>query len=386
MLSRVLLLGVLLAMGAFLIAVSPGKIALGSERAQAKQASESVKDLAPKRFTFTQKDVLLSKALAELSRQTGNEVEDRRQAKEDVKINLDLKNVTFWQGLDAIAKAADLKVSLFERDNKVALTEGPHLLLPVSYDGLFRVAIKRLQILHILEQDSKQCIMTLEVAWEPRFQPLFIETQPEELVLTDDKGRNVDPPEENKGTAALGKGPAKEIIVRCNAPQRSANQLKLFKGKLTVLGPSKVLTFTFDKLSEIKQRKDAQKATQDGVTVHLQELRNEGQAGDAVWTVGLLLEYPADGPKFESFQSWIVNNEIFLAKEKGGLRQQFPPNLGYETDDQSENKAIIRYRFGDEPEKKLILGKFGDWTLTYKTPGKVAEIPIAFEFKDVPLP
>jgi hypothetical protein len=102
--------------------------------------------------------------------------------------------------------------------------------------------------------------------------------------------------------------------------------------------------------------------------------------------VGLLLEYPADGPKFESFQSWLVNNEIYLEKEKDGIKQHFPPNLGYETDDATDTRALIKYRFGDEPDKKLLLGKFSDWRLVYRTPGKIAEIPIPFEFKDIPLP
>jgi hypothetical protein len=49
-------------------------------------------------------------------------------------------------------------------------------------------------------------------------------------------------------------------------------------------------------------------------------------------------------------------------------------------------KAIIRYRFGDEPDKKLILGKFSDWKLVYRTPGKIASVPIPFEFKNLELP
>jgi len=191
---------------------------------------------------------------------------------------------------------------------------------------------------------------------------------------------------DGKGLAPIGRPMVHTMHLRIPAPQRSAKQLGLLKGKLAVMGPSRMLTFTFDKLNKIEKAADAKKETKEGVTVNLRELRSEGGAGDEVWTVGLLLEYPAGGPKFESFQSWIINNKIDLEKEQGGIKQQFPPNLGYETDDQSDTKAIIRYRFGDEPEKKLILGKFSDWKLVYYTPGRIIEVPVPFEFKELPLP
>ncbi len=115
-----------------------------------------------------------------------------------------------------------------------------------------------------------------------------------------------------------------EVVVRTNAPQRNAASLKVLKGKLSVTGPSEMLSFTWDKLAKIDKKADYRKKTNKGVSVTLRELRREGAAGDQVWTVGLYLEYPADGPKFESFQSWIVNNEIHLVGEKDGLKQRMP--------------------------------------------------------------
>jgi hypothetical protein len=184
----------------------------------------------------------------------------------------------------------------------------------------------------------------------------------------------------------LGHRLAAQVQMRINAPRRSAVQFGLLKGKLKVAGPSEMVTFSFDKLHKIENPKDALKDTQGGVTVHLRELKTEGEEGEQIWTVGLLLEYPPGGPSLESFQSWLVNNEIYLEKEKDGLKQRFPYNLGYEKDDETEDKAVLRYRFGDDPDKNLSLGKLADWKLVYRTPGKITEIPVSFEFKDVPLP
>jgi hypothetical protein len=361
-------------------------IAHADDKPKASPTPVANSEFAPKKVTIQEKEIAISKALAELSRQSDNPVEDHRMAKEDVKIRLDLKGVTFWQALDAIAKASDSNVAVFERDNKVALTDGPFRLLPTSYDGMFRIRIKRMQIAYNLEADSRQALFTMEIAWEPRFQPLFIEGQADDLYIEDEKGRTVELPEPNKGQVSTSKRNAVEVVVRTNAPQRSASSLKVLKGKLTVSGPSEMLNFTWDKLATIDSKAGYQKKTNKGVGVTLRELGQMGAAGDRVWTVGLFLEYPADGPKFESFQSWLVNNEIHFVREKDGLKQQMPPNLGYETDDQSDSKALIRYRFGDDSERKVFLGKFSDWSLVYKTPGKVVEVPVTFEFRNLNLP
>jgi hypothetical protein len=386
--SRVILATILSLLAMLLLSVSslmhPAR-AEGKANVKPKEM-EIPKELVPSLFTMQDKDIPLGTALEELAKQTGNQIEDLREAKEDTKIKLDLKKVTFWQALDAIAKAADAKIALYDRSGKLGLVDGPYLSLPVSYSGLFRIHIKRIDVIQSLDMDAHICSIRMDIAWEPKFHALFMDPKPDPLVVQDDKGRALDAPDENKGLGAIGGRHAAEIEVRVNAPHRNAAQLALFKGRLAVLGPSKTLTFNFDKLSKIEKKAEARKETQDGVIVNIRELRPEGEGDDQIWTIGLLLEYPPDGPKFESFQSWIVNNEIYLEKEKDGIKQRFPCNFGLETDEQSENKALMRYRFGDQPEKKLLLGKISDWKLVYRTPGRIAAIPIPFEFKDLPLP
>jgi hypothetical protein len=350
------------------------------------QLRETDTGLIPRTITLQGKDISLRKALEEIARQTGNPVEDRRRVKEDQSLRLDLNKATFWQAVDAIARAADARVSLYEKDALVALTDGPHVKVPTSYSGIFRVTVMRIVLARSLETDHHVCTAYLEVAWEPRFQPLMLEIHKEALVVQDDKGRTIDVPDSGQGMLPIGQRLAKDVQIQFAAPRRSAASLGLLKGAITVVGPGKILTFRFDKLARIEKREDARTQTQEGVTVSLRELRPEAEEGDAIWTVGLLLEYPSDGPKLESFQSWIVNNQIYLEKGKGGAKQKLEPNLGYETDESTDTKAIVRYRFGDEPSKKLLLGKFSDWNLVYHTPGKITSIEVPFEFKDLPLP
>src|SRR5439155_12723320 len=124
-------------LGSCLLLGAPARPARGDDKAKGKQPeADSAKDLEPRPFTMQGKDIELKTALAELIKQTGNTVMDGRSEKGDTKIKLDLKKVTFWQALDAIAKEADARVT-FERGGKVALGDGPHLALPVSYSGLY---------------------------------------------------------------------------------------------------------------------------------------------------------------------------------------------------------------------------------------------------------
>ncbi len=57
--------------------------------------------------------------------------------------------------------------------------------------------------------------------------------------------------------------------------------------------------------------------------------------------------------------------------------------VGVETEMSSE-KAVLIYRFAPPPGKKPANPK--DWKLTYRTPGRLAEMPIEFSFTHIPLP
>src|SRR5439155_712711 len=125
--------------------------------------------------------------------------------------------------------------------------------------------------------------------------------------------------EGGKGKGEVGSRNFTALRMTVPAPQRSANQIKVFKGKLSAIGPVEMIAVTFDKLDKIEKKEQARKETVKGVTVHLRELFPEQEGEEPIWRVGLLLEYPADGPKFESFQSFVVRNEIYFEKEKDGV-------------------------------------------------------------------
>ncbi len=278
--------------------------------------------------------------------------------------------------MDAIAKEADLKVVLDPREGKAGLVGGPYREIPTSYSGIFRLTIHRLMMVRQFdageEGEAQYCIAYMQLAWEPRFQPFLISSQPESLVVQDDKGRPLQTQEADRGQAPISSKMRMELPVRLPAAPRSAAKYGLLKGTFSVLGAGKMLTFTFGNLGDKKTRGESK--TQEGVTVKVSQIKTD----DEPWTVGFSMKYPGENAKLESFQSYLVNNEAFLLDKDG---KRWAANGGSEID---QNELTTRHFWVEEDKKKL--GKGGDWTLVYRTPGQMTELPIKFEFKDVPLP
>jgi hypothetical protein len=375
-----------------LLVAGSTRILLADDPKPASAGVEAMKkELAPKLVTLHAEKIKLHDALRQLAKQTGIEVEDRRKPEtvNDPDIALDLKKVTFWQALDQIAKEADLRVNLYQRGGIIALTEGPNTNLPISYDGLFRTVVRRVTAVHDLETDQHFCLLTLEIAWEPRFHPLFLESKPINLDVRDDNQEAIRPEDEGGGKVPVQGKVVTNVEIRIPAPIRRSVTLGKLKGSLLLTGPSKMIDFEFDTLDKEKAAKDP-KQTKDGVTVKLRKL----DLADGHWTIEVGLEYPEDGPKFESFQSWVADNKCFLKPANGD--ELFESNGGYSIDSLSSNKAIIQYHFvdgvhtktvdGKRVSRKFVRGKPENWKLVYRSPGPMVELPVTFDFKDVPLP
>jgi hypothetical protein len=345
------------------------------------RGAEAQKNIQPRLCTIQDQAIPLSKALEELSKQTEIKVVDGRQnGGDDLKLKLALNKATFWEALDAIAREADLQVNLYSKDGIPALTDGPHRDVPTSYSGIFRLSVKRLTVDRIPEAGDQGHFLTIlfELAWEPRFRPLFLESKSDSFEIQDSQGVALKIQEQNSGRTPLAARMVASLPIRTEAPKRSANKLSLFKGSISVLGPGKMLLFSFDKLAPLPKGQAGPSKTQDDVTVQLRQFDVEGEKNDQRWTVGLSLEYPADSPDFESFEQWLVNNEAHM--ERLNKPKEVMTHSGYESDVR-EKKAYLRYYFTEDN-----MGDPKDWKLVYQTPGQILRLPVNFEFKDLELP
>jgi hypothetical protein len=344
---------------------------------------EASKVLPPRLVSFQKSEIPLSKALAQIKEQTGISVIDRRLSRNDPKLVLAIARTPFWQALQAVAKAADARISPYQADGNLALTEGPYRPFPAVFHGPFQIAVKGLVLSQNLETDNRSCVVHLEVAWEPWFQPFYLDVGPATAVFAPDKnGKAIKAEIPSRGQHSIAGKLATEVEVRLPAPKRSSPGIDLLQGTFRVIGPSKMLTFTFPARKPIKN--DPIRQEKEGVAVSLTKIAAKSDR----WTFDVLIENPPGGPRFESYQSWLDNNQIYLEKGTGKDREVFFPDPAAEETlgNVTATRAAIRYHFTPRNGGRTMPGKLGDWKLVYRTPGRIVEVPVPFAFKGLDLP
>ena len=342
--------------------------------ARAGDDSAFQKETLPRTVTLKADAIPVSDALTKLREQTGNVVVDRRKAHTDLKIKLALDNAPFWQALDAIAAAAGCSISTYQTDGQVALVDGVAPSVPTLHQGIFRVRVKGLLVAREFEAETSWCTLTLEIAWEPRFEPLYLDAGPLQVTYgVDAKSVRRQVKAAAQGKVAVTGRNALEVEFRLPAPHRSVGQIESLSGQFQLLGPGKMLSFAFPKLKPLKKSEGPVQQSQDGVQVSLAEVKTASKR----WFVEVHIDNPKGNPPLESYQSWLGNNRIWL--EKGD--QVLTPRLGdWEERLVTDTRAEIVYSF------VAPAGSPGDWTLHYRTPGRIGIVDVPFSFKNLDLP
>lgn len=369
-----------------LMAVWFGLLSLSSSAEDAARTTSPVSPAQPKLVTLQADKIRCSQALAELARQTGVLVEDLR-GESNSTFRLDLKRVSLWQAIDGIAAASGARVSLFPTSGRIALDKrGPdYRLPPICYDGRFRLSVKKVMANRDLEVDDNNprrgsTNLALEVAWDPDLYPLYLETRPRSLRLVDDKNNELTIPDEGSSLAPVDGRIALGIDVTLPALPRSVVQIRSLEGQLSMIGPSKMLTFHFDRLDKLERTNandPERQRTQDNVTCRILSVTLRRDS----WTVRVAVDYPPGLKQLDSNQSWVVNNEMTLLSGDG--KKRFP-STDYALESATPRQAILYYHFRNKIKQEL--GKPSDWKLSYRAPANLIEAPIRFSFKDIPLP
>jgi hypothetical protein len=327
-----------------------------------------------KSFSLSADQTKLSAVLADLSKKAGVVVEDKRGEADDP-ITLNLKDVTLWGAVDAVAAAAHARVTINPRDGRVSLVkamdkdEGT----TVSHDGLFRAAVKRVTAVRDFDTGGSIYTASVEIAWEPLLLPLFLETSPRGFKVKDEAGKDLPVREEGSSLAPVDGRTTFLLELPLPAFDRDAKKIGEIRGSLSVIAPSRMLQLSFDPLDQL-EKKAPVAVTQDGMTCKVTKVVLK----DDRWSVQVALDYPPGGPTFESFQSWVVNNEMTLESTDGAKRLA---SNSYVLESSSSRRAVLTYHFTDKNR-----GKPQDWKVLYRTPASIVEIPLRFDFKDVRLP
>jgi hypothetical protein len=322
----------------------------------------------------------VSKAFAELAKQSGNELVDYRdrfnQEARDPTIKVDLQEVPFWEALDTVLDAAELSLYNFDEERSaLAYVARGEDSAPrkgrATYSGLFRLEPARVEATRDLKTGMRSARLTVEVAWEPRVRPIVLEQPLDETTATDEAGNSlpIDGREGKLEVPVEVTNSAVELEIPLEAPDRSVKQIGTLKGKLTAVVLGRVESFEFADLDKLR----GAELERGGATVVVDSCRKNGD----IYEVNMRVAFDKANNALESHRGWIYNNECFVTD----AQQNRIDNVGVEATLLADNEVGLSYKFdlGEEP-------KVADYGFVYRTAAAIIRVPVEFELSKIDLP
>jgi hypothetical protein len=381
----------LLALGSDVLALlpalserTPAEVAMRVARVQQKLLrSRALAAAEPGLVTLKAAGLSLDAAMQSLEKQTGNRIVDHREAfgetSTDVKLTADFEKTPYWRAMDALLDQGGLTLYAFTGRPGAYIVNRPAGAAPRAakawYAGAFRFQPLRFEAARDLRNESAASLkLFMEVSWEPRLQPFAIVQTLSQLSAADSAGKTLAVASNAQPEASVRQGvSAAELEIPLPLPDRSVAALSLLKGKVVALVPGPAEDFRFTDLPlaarntpprRVEQRKAA-------TTVVVDHVRRNNEA----WEVAVRVKFESPGAALESHRSWIFDNQAYF---EAADQQRITPG-GIEQTLQSADEFGVNYYFDlkDSPQKL---------TFVYRTPIVVLEIPLEYEFRDLPLP
>lgn len=288
----------------------------------------------------------------------------------DKPIRLPKENRTAWQSVEALAKELEANIQLQNRGRRIRLTPGQ--IQPSDTAGPFRLALSRVGSSHDFETNRTFTDLDFQLHWEPRLAVVRVNAHPK---IGQVKLANAEPVTvfEQHGLS-YPEGATASATTRLLGLPRSAQKIDRLEAEFTVTAAESRLVF------EIPLQKLPQTVTRQGVRLSVSRLEKVGN----LYEVELNLDYPADTPEFDSFESFILDNKAVLVSESAQPNAKGPSRKELDaTDSESVSSGTGRriratYRFPAEAQ--------GELKLRYTTPGPLKEYPVRFQFENIPLP
>ena len=335
--------------------------------------------LASTKFTVSGEVKDLEELLNQVHQQTGNRLVDYRerfgQPQTPVQSSLALEDEPFWSGIDKLLDNTQLSIYPFSGEDSLGVVQREPNAASRA-EGACYVGPFRVKAVNVTAQRDLRVVtpsrgtLGLEIAWEPRLQPIAITQPADDLKITAEDGSAVALANRQQDFAVevqVGSHVC-ELSIPFVLPPRQNTQLSSIQGKLSTLVPGRVVEFRFDGLNA----KPSQKKTKGGVRVTLQGVRKNQE----LWEVHMRLRVDSQETGLESHRGWVFQNLTYLLNKQG----ETIDHIGFETTMQSEKEIGFAYLF-DLPNDSI-----GDYTWVYRTPAAIVRAPVAFELKDVPLP
>lgn len=330
------------------------------------------------RVTLDAKDMPLDKVLEAIEEQTGNRLLDYREAfgqeSPPIEVTLTVKSEPFWQAVDKLLDQANLTIYGFADEGGLPLVARPPGMSSrvgnASYVGPFRIEATGVQARRDFRQiDNQGLAVGIEIAWEPRLQPIVLSQPLAEIFATDKQSQALPVPdaEQSLDVEVQAGSPSTDLTIPFDLPDRTTPAIALLRGTMQALVPGRVVKFEFDDIDQPKP----QTKHRSGVGVTLDRIKRE----DDILEVHMRVRLDQPGEALASHRGWIFQNPSYLVDKDGNQIE----NAGFETTLQNETEVGLIYLFDvTQPNEDL--------TWAYETPAAVIEMPVPYELREIRLP
>ena len=330
-------------------------------------------------------ELTIRELVAAISDQTGNRVvcaaTDRQPTEPDVfeqKLTVDWKNEPFWEAISQI-EAAGLRAEFLPDEHSLTLSpvapDARAIERQTTLQQAFRLEALPVEQRKIDGTDNMLVRVPLRILCEPRLRPLFLRCSMSDWELVAGTARLSPFSPGSRFEIPLGDGGREaKLELSFLAPSvKSLSQNLALAGRLTLLTAALEREITFPMLAEA----EGLTRRRGGVTVTVSKAQFSGpDAGSHSARVSTQIGYDSGAKAFESHQTWVFHNRVFLRDRKGN---EYPANDGFSTLFQGDGSVGVEYRFSRLPNSPA------KWQFTYVAPTLLIDVPLDVQIDGIPI-
>jgi hypothetical protein len=323
-------------------------------------------------------DLSLKQLVEEIERQTGNAISTSQlsSAQLDQSNTVNLEEATFWSAIsdlesEGISAGFDKETGLLT----LRSDSPPGPASTTAIDRSFRIMAAPFQPQGTFDDSNTLTSTQVRILCEPRLRPLFIRYETSDFQLSQTGGNRALEPF-NAGAkleVPLGNGGREATLALSFLSPKPLAENATLNGKVNLLIAASEQPISFRQLNRAKRVS----RRRGGVTVTVNEVGFEGSKPKAHNArVRLLVSYDLGAHAFESHQTWVFHNRVYLVDSNG---KQHGPNGGFTTLHQGDGSVAIEYSFKDLPTDPA------NWDFVYVAPTLLINVEIPVALRDIPI-
>jgi hypothetical protein len=323
-------------------------------------------------------DFSVKEIVQQIEKQTGNAVSIAELSEEQLnqRSTVKIENAPFWSAIGDVEQT-NLAASFDKETGLLTLSSGtPQGSESVTkIDRSFRIVASPLEPRGGTDDPATLLSTQLRILCEPRLRPLFLKYETNDFKLSrGDSGQKIEP--FNAGAkieVPLGNG-GREATLALSFLSRSPQPEKAsIEGKVSILIAASEQPISFRNLGRAKRVS----RRRGGVTVTINDVNFQSSSPkDHDARVQLRVSYDLGAHAFESHQTWVFHNRVFLV-DPGG--KEHGPNGGFTTLHQGDGSVAIEYSFKNLPADTA------KWNFVYVAPTLLINVEIPIALSEIPI-